>query len=98
MSGASRYHTIVRPVVTEKALSAKDTVNQFVFEVAPGANKIEIKRAVESLFKVKVEEVRVVNVRGKMKRQGRNLGKRPNWKKAFVRLRSGDKIEIFEGV
>ncbi len=71
---------------------------QYVFEVAPNANKIEIKRAVEAVFKVDVESVNVSHVRGKMRRMGRSTGMTSSWKKAFVTLRHGQKIELFQGV
>lgn len=90
---------IRRPLITEKSTELKDERNIVAFEVAVDANKIEIRRAVEAQFKVKVAEVRVANVRGKMRRQGMHTGKRPNWKKAYVRLADGEKsIEFFEGV
>jgi large subunit ribosomal protein L23 len=73
--------------------------NVLAFEVDGNANKIEVKRAVEELFKVKVEEVRLFNVRGKMKRMGRGVGKRRDWRKAYVRLKDGEKApEFVEGV
>lgn len=90
---------IRRPLVTEKSTTMKEESNIITFEVAPGANKIEVKKAVEVLFKVKVAEVRLFNVRGKMKRMGRNVGKRRDWKKAYVRLVEGQKApDFFEGV
>lgn len=90
---------IRRPLVTEKSTTMKEVSNIIAFEVAPGANKIEVKKAVEILFKVKVAEVRLFNVRGKMKRMGRNVGKRRDWKKAYVRLVEGQKApDFFEGV
>lgn len=89
---------IKKPVITEKSTIERESHNIVTFAVHPDANKHEIKRAVESLFDVKVEEVRTLNVRGKMRRVGRKEGQRPSWKKARVRLRSGDSIEFFEGV
>lgn len=90
---------IRRPLVTEKSTTMKEDSNIIAFEVAPSANKIEVKKAVEMLFKVKVAEVRLFNVRGKMKRMGRNVGKRRDWKKAYVRLVEGQKApDFFEGV
>ncbi len=90
---------IIRPIVTEKTADAKESTNTVCFEVAKGANKIEIRRAVESLFGVKVTEVRVVNVHGKRRRFGRFVGRRPDWRKAFVRLAAGEKtIEFFDQV
>jgi len=90
---------IRRPLVTEKSTTLREEVNVITFEVDPHANKIEVKRAVEELFKVKVEEVRLFNVRGKMKRMGRWVGKRRDWRKAYVRLKEGEKApEFVEGV
>jgi large subunit ribosomal protein L23 len=90
---------IRRPLVTEKSTILREEGNVLAFEVDPGANKIEVKKAVEELFKVKVEEVRLFNVRGKMKRLGRWVGKRRDWRKAYVRLKAGEKApEFVEGV
>jgi large subunit ribosomal protein L23 len=90
---------IRRPLITEKATRLKDASNTVCFEVARDANKIEIARAVQSLFGVKVAQVRVANREGKWKRMGRFVGQRKAWKKAYVRLAPGEKpIEFFEGV
>ena len=90
---------IRRPLVTEKSTILREECNVLAFEVDPNANKIEVKRAVEELFKVKVDEVRLFNVRGKMKRMGRWAGKRRDWRKAYVRLKAGEKApEFVEGV
>ena len=89
---------IKKPVITEKSTIERESQNIVTFAVHPDANKHEIKLAVESLFDVKVEDVRTLNVRGKMRRVGRHQGQRPAWKKARVRLRAGDSIEFFEGV
>jgi large subunit ribosomal protein L23 len=90
---------IRRPLVTEKSTILREEGNVIAFEVDPHANKIEVKRAVEELFKVKVDEVRLFNVRGKMKRMGRWVGKRRDWRKAYVRLKEGEKApEFVEGV
>jgi large subunit ribosomal protein L23 len=90
---------IRRPVITEKATRMKDASGTICFEVAPEANKIEIARAIQKLFGVKVADVRVANRRGKKKRVGRFVGRRADWKKAYVRLAPGEKpIEFFEGV
>jgi len=91
---------IRRPLVTEKSTILRDEgQNVIVFEVAPKANKVEVKDAVEKLFKVKVAEVRVFNVRGKVKRMGRYAGKRRDWRKAYVRLKEGEKAPDFiEGI
>lgn len=91
------YDIVVRPIITEKSSLLKDMGNQYVFEVQRDANKIEIKKAVEKLFKVKVVSVHVSNIEGKKKRVGRFTGKRPDWKKAIVKLNPKDKITIFEG-
>ncbi len=88
---------IRKPLVTEKSAQQKEAKNKYAFEVQKDANKIEIQRAVEQLFKVKVLDVHTVNVLGKMKRLGRRYGKRPDWKKAIVTLKEGDRIEFFEG-
>jgi large subunit ribosomal protein L23 len=102
---------IKRPLLTEKSARLRETgggasgkaegeeyAQQVVFEVARDANKIEIRRAVQDLFKVTVKDVRTLVVRGKAKRIGRFSGRRPSWKKAFVTLKPGDNIEFFEGV
>jgi len=91
------YEVLRRPVITEKntALRAQ---NKYAFEVASGANKHQIKEAVETAFKVKVTAVNVMIVPGKMRRFGRRQGMTSEWKKAVVTLKEGDKIEIFEGV
>lgn len=90
---------IRRPLITEKSTRIKESANTICFEVARDANKIEIARAVTALFGVKVAEVRVANRQGKLKRMGRFLGRRKDWKKAYVRLAAGEKpIEFFEGV
>lgn len=88
---------IVRPLVTEKSMRLKDERNAVTFQVVPGANKVEIRQAVEAIFNVKVREVRTANVRGKLKRMGRFQGRRPSWKKAVVTLAPGHKIELVEG-
>jgi large subunit ribosomal protein L23 len=89
---------IRRPLITEKATRLKEATNTICFEVARSANKIEVRRAVEKLFGVKVLDVRVANRQGKWKRMGRFLGQRKGWKKAYVRLAPDQKIEFFEGV
>jgi large subunit ribosomal protein L23 len=91
------YRTIVRPLVTEKSQAGYHDRQEYHFEVHPDANKISIKQAVEQLFGVKVTGVWTSNQRGKTKRVGKTTGTRPNWKKAIVKLRDGDTIEIFEG-
>lgn len=90
---------IRRPLVTEKSTILREDSNVIAFEVDPKANKIQVKSAVEELFKVKVEDVRLFNVRGKVKRMGRWSGKRRDWRKAYVRLKQGEKPPDFvEGV
>jgi large subunit ribosomal protein L23 len=91
------YDIIRRPVITEKTNIQKDEANQVTFEVDPRSNRIEIKRAVEQIFGVKVADTRTMNVSGKVKRRGRIVGKRRNWKKAIVTLMPGERIEFFEG-
>ncbi len=88
---------IVSPIITEKATGLRDKENKYSFHVARKANKIEIKRAVEELFKVKVIRVTTQNLKGKVRRLGRFEGRRPDWKKAICTLREGDRIEVFEG-
>ena len=85
---------IVRPLVTEKSISAQDKQNTVVFEVKRDANKIAIKQAIEEIFKVKVESVNVVNQKPKTKRMGRYEGKTNNLKKAYIKLKEGSKIDI----
>lgn len=92
------YAVIRRPIITEKGNLQKEENNKVTFEVHPDANKQEIKAAVEKIFKVRVLSVHSLNQRGKMKRVGRFLGKRSNWKKAIVTLGPDDRIEFFEGV
>jgi large subunit ribosomal protein L23 len=91
------YEIIKRPIVTEKATIAQAR-NGYAFEVARKATKHEIKVAVEKAFKVKVEQVNVLNVPGKTKRMGKRMVKGSPWKKAFVTLEPGNKIQLFEGV
>ncbi len=86
------YTVIRRPLITEKGLGVKETQNTLVFEVAPDATKNEVKQAVELLFKVKVAAVRTSTVAGKERRRGRFAGFRPDWKKAYVRLKAGEKM------
>ena len=91
------YRTIVRPIVTEKSSAAYQDRGEYTFEVHPDANKLAIKQAVEQLFGVKVTGVWTMNQRGKTRRVGKTTGTRAKWKKAIVKLREGDTIEIFEG-
>ncbi|MBN1850477.1 MAG: 50S ribosomal protein L23 [Deltaproteobacteria bacterium] len=92
------YRVIIAPHITEKANAQKDSHNQFTFKVHKKANKVEIRRAVEILFKTKVLDVKTQNIIGKKRRVGRNIGKRPDWKKATVTLVPGKHIEFFEGM
>jgi large subunit ribosomal protein L23 len=91
------HDVLRRPLITEKSTILKETQRSLCFEVHRDATKPEIKKAVETLFGVKVADVRVANVHGKMKRQGRYQGRRPDWKKAYVVLREGEKmVEFFD--
>ncbi|MBE0617585.1 MAG: 50S ribosomal protein L23 [Proteobacteria bacterium] len=92
------YDILKRPVITEKATFLRERENAVVFEVDPGATKAEIKQAVEKVFNVSVTGVRTAIVRGKNARVGRSTGRKKNWKKAYVSLKEGDQIELFEGV
>ena len=90
---------VVRKVlITEKGTVLRESQNQYFFEVARDANTIEIQRAIENIFKVKVDSVRTMQLRGKVKRQGRWVGKRNDWKKAIVTLQPDQKIELFEQI
>jgi large subunit ribosomal protein L23 len=91
------YDIIRRPIITEKTNIQKDTANQITFEIDPRANRIEVRRAIEQIFNVKVATTRTMLVKGKIKRRGRILGKRRDWKKAVVTLMPGERIEFFEG-
>ena len=91
------YQVIKKPLITEKANILKEQANKVAFVVDKKANKLEIKEAVERLFKVKVLKVHVSTVKGKPRRVGRTIGRRPDWKKAVVTLRPGDRIDLFEG-
>jgi large subunit ribosomal protein L23 len=93
------YQIILEPVITEKSTLMKEVNREICFAVNPKANKIQIKEAVEKLFNVKVESVKVMNKKGKTRRVGRNVGKKKDWKKAYVKLKEGEKmIEYFEAV
>ena len=92
-----QYDIIIRPLITEKTNIQKEASNQFSFEVDRRANRIDIRKAVESIFKVKVAGVRTMHVKGKMKRRGRIVGKQKDWKKAIVTLMPGERIDFFEG-
>jgi large subunit ribosomal protein L23 len=92
-----KYQIIRRPVITERSTQLREQSNKFTFEVARNANKIEIRKAIEELFSVQVKAVRTMNVHGKWKRVGRNLGRRPDWKKAVVTLAEGQRIDLLDG-
>ncbi len=91
------HQIIKRPLITEKSTRMKETGNQIAFVVDPQANKVQIRQAVEKLFKVKVKNVRTLNLVGKRKRVGRFMGWKSDWKKAIVTLHEGERIEFFEG-
>lgn len=92
------YKVIIEPHIAEKANLQKELHNQVTFKVHRRANKVEIRQAVEILFKTKVLDVKTQNIRGKKRRVGRKTGKRPDWKKAVVKLAPGKNIEFFEGM
>jgi len=92
------HDVLVRPLLTEKITAMRESGNKVGFVVRAEANRIQIKRAVESVLKVRVERVNVLNVMGKTKRLGRFAGKRPDWKKAIVTLKEGEKLEMYESV
>jgi len=90
------FDVLIRPLLTEKITGLQERANRVAFVVKPDVNRIEIRRAVESALNVKVKSVNVMKVMGKKKRQGRYLGKRPDWKKAIVTLHEGEKLELYE--
>jgi large subunit ribosomal protein L23 len=92
------HDVVMRALITEKGTKMREGGNRYLFQVHPDANKIEIKDAIEQVFDVTVEKVRTQNVIGKLKRLGRNVGRRPAWKKAIVTLKEGDNIDLFEEV
>lgn len=92
------YEILRRPLVTEKSTTEKDLRNKLCFEVDRRANKIEIKEAVEKIFKVNVLDVATIAMKGKIKRVGKHFTKRPDWKKAVVTIKPGQRVEFFEGV
>jgi len=94
----TNFQVIRRALVTEKGHDKKENERTLVFEVSSGASKTQVKTAVEKLFKVKVAEVRTANFEGKMRRRGRFMGYRPDWKKAYVRLKAGQKVPDFADV
>lgn len=89
---------IIRPVVTERSTIMADEQDAFTFIVANDANKIEIKQAIEALFDVRVRSVNTMRYRGKLRRMGRNIGRRPGYKKAIVKLVEGERIDVYEGI
>jgi len=93
-----QYDIIIRPVVTEKTSIQKEDHNQVSFEVDRRANRVEIRRAIEQIFNVRVADVKTMQVKGKVKRRGRIVGKRKDWKKAIVKLMPCERIDFFEGV
>lgn len=93
-----QYDIIIRPLITEKTSIQKEDHNQVSFEVDRRANRVEIRRAIEKIFNVKVADVRTMQVKGKIKQRGRVVGKRRDWKKAIVNLMPGERIDFFEGV
>jgi len=92
------HDIIYQAIISEKGTILRDAHNRYVFKVHVQANKIEIKKAIETAFTVKVLDVKTMNVKGKSKRLGRYEGKRSDWKKALVKLKEGDSIDIFENV
>ncbi len=92
------YEVLKGPLLTEKGTIIKEQDNKLLFKVAKEANKIEIKNAVEEIFKVKVDRVATMNYKGKKKRMGKYEGKRSDWKKAIVTLKKGEKLDFIEGV
>jgi large subunit ribosomal protein L23 len=93
-----QYDIIIRPLITEKTSIQKEDHNQVSFEVDRRANRVEIRRAIEKIFNVRVANVRTMQVKGKVKQRGRIVGKRRDWKKAIVNLMPGERIDFFEGV
>ncbi|MBA3343168.1 MAG: 50S ribosomal protein L23 [Gemmatimonadaceae bacterium] len=94
---SSLHRTIVRPIVTEQSSAAYQERGEYTFRVASEATKTSVRSAIEALFGVKVTGVWTSNQRGKARRVGKSVGRRPHWKKAIVKLRDGDTIDIFEG-
>jgi large subunit ribosomal protein L23 len=88
---------IIRPLMTEKSMRQKEELNTVTFRVRPDANKVEIRAAVEQVFNVKVADVRTASFEGKLKRMGKHIGRRVDWKKAIVTLQEGHKIDLVEG-
>ena len=93
----SIYSAIKKPLFTEKGSNIKEAQNKLLVEVSRDANKLEIKKAFEDIFKVKVEKVATIKVHGKWKKYGKSIGKRPDRKKAFITLKKGEKLDFIEG-
>jgi large subunit ribosomal protein L23 len=93
-----KFQTIKRPFITEKGTLLREGSNKYLFEVDIEANKFQIKTSIEKLFNVHVEQVRTLRMRGKTRRVGKNIGRKSNFKKAYISLREGEKIDLFEGV
>jgi large subunit ribosomal protein L23 len=89
---------VIAPLVTEKGTIVGEKNNQVVFRVRPAASKDQIRNVIEDLFKVRVVKIRTANFLGKERRRARTVGRRPNWKKAYITLKEGDRIEVFEGL
>jgi large subunit ribosomal protein L23 len=92
------YDVIKKPLFTEKGMEIKERENKILIQVASEANKHEIRQAMEEIFKVKVEKVATVNIKGKLKRHGKSIGRRSDKKKAIVTLKKGEKLDFVEGV
>jgi len=92
------YTVMKKPLFTEKGSNLKETENKILVEVSRDANKIDIKRAIEEIFKVKVEKISTISTRGKWKKFGRSIGKRPDRKKAIITLKKGEKLDFIEGM
>ena len=92
------YNIIIEPIITEKSNTQKEEAQQVTFKVPLWATKIQIREAVEKVFEKKVLDVKTMKVKGKVKRLGRHTGKRPDWKKAIIKLKPGERIDFFEGV
>lgn len=92
------YSVIKKPLLTEKGSVLKESENKILIEVSPDANKVEIKKAIEEIFKVKVEKVATINTKGKWRKYGKSIGKRSDKKKAVITLKKGEKLDFIEGV
>lgn len=94
MNESEARKLLIAPVITEKGTVLQEKENQYLFRVAPGANKIQVREAIEKIFKVHVTGIRTITVHGKMRRMGRSQGRKPSWKKAIVTLKEGETIEL----